>query len=465
LEKLVHEVFVPITLKVKNSSQLLPEKDSLRILKKGTMTIGRGTQNDLVLPDPEHRVSSLHCIISEVNDKFYLKDTSTNGVFLNLDNSPIGRGNTVLLGNGDRIKFLQFEIEVSLTSETLDPTQVAPEKNQLLNAWEIEDHSPLSAPISTLDDILKQPDEESPRQVTNNLPQENFDLQNDFKEEEAPEVSQDVNNAPGVDDFFNAPQAVPEIPPDWDHEWKSENFKADNVDQSYPPLEKKGIDTRNHQPSFEHPPKTKNQNSSSHLIESPSALDQFLTGAGLDGPKIPEDKIPETMKMLGEVFREVVEGLKGLLDARSNIKNEFRLKQTMIGRTNNNPLQFSLNVEEAMATLLTNDRKGYLSPTQAFQKSFNDIKAHELAILTGMQAALASSLARFDPKKIEEQIKREEQGLGNLLTPKKTLYWEEFARIYQRIVNEAEDDFYNMFGREFSRAYEEQIGKFNQRDR
>jgi type VI secretion system protein len=456
---------VPITLKIKKSSHLLPEEDSLRILENGTMTIGRGAQNDWVLPDPEHKISALHCSVSKVDNKFYLKDTSTNGVFLNLDNSPIGRGNAVLLRNGDRIKIFQFEIEVSLTPNTPDTNQEFPEKHQFSSAPEIEDHSPLNSPISTLDDILKKTNLESPRQATNNLPQESIDFQNDYIEEEAPEISQDFEDAPGVDDFFNAPEIIPEIPSDWDQEWKSEYSETENIDQSPPPLEEIRTEIKDHQPQFEQPPKTVNQNSSLPSIENRPALDQFLAGAGLDGTKIPDDQILETMKMLGEVFREVVGGLKGLLDARSNIKNEFRLKQTMIGRAKNNPLQFCLNVDEAMATLLSNENKGYLPPPQAFQKSFNDIKAHELAILTGMQAALSSSLSRFDPKKIEAQIKQEEQGLGNLLTPKKALYWEEFARIYQRIVNEAEDDFYSMFGREFSRAYEEQILKFNQRNR
>ena len=305
--------------------------------------------------------------------------------------------------------------------------------------------------------------------MTPNLPQEDFDIYKDFKEKEKEplDLSQELNNAPSVDNFFNAPQAAPEIPADWDEEWENDNSKAkvDKVDPSYFPPEKIRIDNRDHRPPLEQLPKTEKQRTPSLQTESNSALDYFLAGAGLDRQHIPEENFPNTMKMLGEVFREVVGGLKGLLDARSNIKNEFRLKQTLIGRTKNNPLQFSLNVEEAMTTLLAKDKKGYLSTPHAFQKSFDDIKAHELAILAGMQAALATSLARFNPKKIEEQINREGQSIGKLLTPKTTLYWEEFEQIYQRIVDEAEDDFYNMFGREFSRAYEEQIEKLNRRDR
>ena len=156
---------MPITLKIKSSSQLLPEKDSLRVLKNGKMTIGRGKQNDLVLPDPEHRISTQHCIVIEKNDIFYLKDTSTNGVFLNLESSPIGRGNTVRLENGDRITIFQFEIDVSLTPIIQKPIQTLapPPKKQISDTLEMKDQSPLNSPISTLDDILKQPEESHPK--------------------------------------------------------------------------------------------------------------------------------------------------------------------------------------------------------------------------------------------------------------------------------------------------------------
>ncbi|MNN93323.1 hypothetical protein D3C81_2117460 [compost metagenome] len=42
-------------------------------------------------------------------------------------------------------------------------------------------------------------------------------------------------------------------------------------------------------------------------------------------------------------------------------------------------------------------------------------------------------------------------------------YWELFTELYASISREAEDDFQDLFGREFSRAYEEQIGKLRRR--
>ena len=60
-------------------------------------SVGRGPQNDWVLPDPERYVSSQHFIIRCMNNAFYLEDVSTNGVFLNGIAEPVrDRGEAVL---------------------------------------------------------------------------------------------------------------------------------------------------------------------------------------------------------------------------------------------------------------------------------------------------------------------------------------------------------------------------------
>ena len=160
--------------------------------------------------------------------------------------------------------------------------------------------------------------------------------------------------------------------------------------------------------------------------------------------------------MLGAVFREVVKGLMGLLKARSKLKNEFRLKQTIISPSENNPLQFAPTVEDAMENLLIKKGTGYLPPIQSVKKSFEDIKAHEVAILTGMQRSLRKSLEHFDPKKIAREVDAK-KGLAQNLVPKKIQYWEEFETQYQKMIHDLENEFNNLYLREFAQSYEEQI--------
>ena len=50
-------------------------------------------------------------------------------------------------------------------------------------------------------------------------------------------------------------------------------------------------------------------------------------------------------------------------------------------------------------------------------------------------------------------------GLGSLLKGKKVRYWEVYQGMYAQISDQAENDFHELFAREFARAYQEQLDK------
>ena len=164
---------------------------------------------------------------------------------------------------------------------------------------------------------------------------------------------------------------------------------------------------------------------------------------------------------LGAIFRETVQGLTDILLARGDVKGEFRLDRTTIGPTENNPLktppgQSPLGPEEIMTLLLIRQKGAYMSPVQAVRESFNDIKAHQLAVMAGIQAALNRLLERFDPNNLETRL--QQTVLDSILpASRKAKYWDLFTTEYQAIAREAEDDFNELFGREFALAYEERL--------
>jgi type VI secretion system protein ImpI len=73
-------------------------------------TIGRSADNAWQLPDPRRFVSSMHGFIRCDGGRFFLVDTSTNGIFVNGDSRPIGPGRKVRLQEGDRINIGQYEL-------------------------------------------------------------------------------------------------------------------------------------------------------------------------------------------------------------------------------------------------------------------------------------------------------------------------------------------------------------------
>jgi type VI secretion system FHA domain protein len=96
------------------------------------------------------------------------------------------------------------------------------------------------------------------------------------------------------------------------------------------------------------------------------------------------------------------------------------------------------------------------APT-AVREALADIKAHEVAMVTGMEAALKDVLRRLDPAALGERVGG--GGIGALLGGKKARMWEAYEALYGTIAGEAENDFHEVFARAFARAYQEQLGK------
>jgi type VI secretion system FHA domain protein len=102
--------------------------------------------------------------------------------------------------------------------------------------------------------------------------------------------------------------------------------------------------------------------------------------------------------------------------------------------------------------------KGYLNSDKAAEEALRDIKAHEIAMISGMEVALKSVLNRLSPKKLEAMM--EEDGkIGGLLKGKKARYWEVYEKMYSQISEQAENEFHEFFSKEFSQAYEDQLEK------
>jgi len=58
--------------------------DAVREFGEKGGTIGRSLQNDWILPDPDRFISGRHATIDFKGGIYYLVDTSTNGIYVNL---------------------------------------------------------------------------------------------------------------------------------------------------------------------------------------------------------------------------------------------------------------------------------------------------------------------------------------------------------------------------------------------
>jgi len=182
----------------------------------------------------------------------------------------------------------------------------------------------------------------------------------------------------------------------------------------------------------------------------------FLEALGAAELEVPDAELEATMRRLGAAMRVMVEGLREVLMTRSAIKSEFRIAQTRISSGGNNPLKFSVSPDQAIEAMVRTRSRGYLDAQTAAQQALDDIKAHELAVMTGMEAALRGILGQLDPKVLEGRIEVS-AGIGSLLKGRKARYWEVYEKMYAEISNQAETEFQELFSREFATAYQEQL--------
>lgn len=460
-------------------------------------TIGRRNENAWVLPDPERFVSGRHALIDFSDQAFHLTDLSSNGVFVNHNAQPVGKNNRVALQDVDILTIGNYEIGVT------------PQKpiHQVLqsNGFEGQD-DPFAKKLDESAGLgLEEASTTSPEEIPQVDPV--IEEQNSLEEPEKPSLetedsplgiaqssqSSQADHTSGLNAGCHQPTLIPE---DWHLDeadgGHGNEQQIEPPPKMLPPLESTPVppntpaipDNAESLPSKERTPQPRvNQESiprqrqrtggaSPISPQPPQQTRASSTSASVDeatlrqalaqGMRIPESQFVELpmtvlLESLGQVLRTSVSGTMSILRARAQMKGEFRLSQTMIQPVENNPLKFSINLEEALRHIInTNPSSGYLTPLISFEEAHKDIEAHMLAVMVGMQAAFQVVLQRFKPEILEERLGQPSL-LKKLTIYKQAKTWELFTQLYTEIANEAEDDFHQLFGHTFSQAYEAQI--------
>lgn len=469
----------------------------------GSLALGRGPANDVVLPDPERQLSKSHCVIEDHNGNVVVVDFSTNGTFLNYSKTPMGRGPTPI-NNGDILSIGTYELLVEITQEIAPPIADATAHGQVSHGDASRAPDPLdllndAAPGGDfLDDLLGAPEgPKGPGQIKTGDPIN--DLLPPLGEEEDPffaksadgipedmGASQATHNPSASDSFRPAlPTGPAVIPDDWD-----EDFLAPTKPEPAPtpePAPPAAAPSEQSAPAAPEPAPTPEPPApvaapqavapdpqpgpapepvvADTAVPTPpvatgdqAAAKAFLAALDVEELEIADEDLVATMTQMGGVMRMMISGLREILMTRTSIKSEFRIEQTMISAGGNNPLKFSISPEQAIEALVKPKTRGYLEATEATREALDDIKAHEVAMVSGMEAALKGVLAKLDPEVLGEEIETG-GGLGGLLKGKKARYWETYEKMYGQISDQAENDFHELFSREFARAYKDQLDK------
>jgi type VI secretion system FHA domain protein len=189
-----------------------------------------------------------------------------------------------------------------------------------------------------------------------------------------------------------------------------------------------------------------------------SAAAAFLEGAGLSHLQISEADADTFLRESGAIVRACVEGLIGLLLARSELKKEMRAEdRTMVASRDNNPLKLMTDPRDALSYLFDKRERlsgAFLPPVQAVGDACDDLRVHEIALMAGMRAAFQGALKRFDPQLVEREADKQK---GSFTLNKKIKLWETFVAHHEKLSRDAEDDLLKVFGKEFLGTYMAQV--------
>lgn len=474
---------MPLVLHLDSADAALLQSAPRRVEVGERLTIGRGPDNDLVLPDPNRHLSKNHCVIAFDGRGYTVTDTSTNGVFLDNDAERLPRDVPTPLRDGSVLHLGAYAITVAAVVPPAagaallssaphpaphaddplfgDPFAAPPAAASHGGALPGDDElfglAPQASPPTPARPLAAAGPAEDPfglapaRAGPAPLIPDDVDLFGDSEEGEPWHGPSQPDNAPADQVFFAPPKVVAEtIPEDWDA----------LGDLGLPRTPAAPVPS----PAAAPPPAFRPAAAAAPEIGAApggdaQAIAAFLAAVGLAGTALDAAEKAALMRLVGETIAVTVKGLTEILAARSSTKQEFRIERTTLGAMGNNPLKFSAGLDEALRVMLLGRTPGFLTARQAVEEALEDVKSHQLAVLAGMQVALQTVIARFDPAKLEERLEKSSLIEGILPAARKARYWELFRALYKEIAAELQDDFQSLFGAEFARAYKAQIEK------
>jgi type VI secretion system FHA domain protein len=429
-------------------------------------TIGRSLESDWVLPDGQRYLSSRHASIDFRSGSYYIVDTSTNGVYVNESEQPVGRGNPQRLFTGDRIRIGEYEMSVEITGDDdtretmvnddhVDPVSKAqrvpppdPTRGDLVSPHEIT--------AVGIEMMISDEAETGDFQRVTKANAASLRLQDDLAQTKPhahvpkkPKVSEPPPAAPVVEEILDVPpvEEILDIPPVED--------VLDAPDpaarRAEPPPVSAAARFAAPAPKLEPAARAPNAASPPPPVASTPSLDAFFRAAGLQPQQLDDKQAEHVLQCLGHVMRELVLGVSENLHVRAEQKNVMRVPTTTIQPQSNNPLKFSATVEEALDSLLFRQSAQYLSAVDAVREAFADIKKHQQHVLSAMRTALVDYVGRLDPEVLESKI-----GRGNVLlgAANKLKYWDLFKDLFQVMSQCEPGQFPHQFVEELGRAYE-----------
>ncbi|MCC2974187.1 type VI secretion system-associated FHA domain protein TagH [Massilia sp. IC2-476] len=456
-----------LTLSVHTYRDAAPSQPLFRRFDRLGGALGRSAGNELVLDDPGKYISRVHARIEFRDGAYCLVDVGSNPSLVN--ERPVGPGRHVALADGDRITIGDYQLVASVVTEavpTLPPSPLQDITAAAPSAPALPANPDDSLAGAGILDVGGDPLNPSFDPLGLNLfgsAPTPAPIEPAWRGAESDHVPPELAPFPAAA-LPSAPVAPPPppaaatgpmaIPDDYD---PLADFLPPRVQATPAPTPA---------PTMPPPPPTPAPVEATAIAppappRSSNAADDPVIAALMRGLGLEElntrRSAEEIAELAGSMLREATAGTMGVLMGRAMTKRESRLDMTMISSQANNPLKFFPDADSALTQMVNGSMPGYMPAPRAFANAFDDLKAHELAIMAGMRAALAGVLKRFDPAAIEARLDVPSVMDKMLSSNRKAKMWDRMVELYTEMAREADSDFHRLFGEAFAVAYEEQV--------
>jgi type VI secretion system protein len=322
---------------ISEQSTALGEAASMLVDKAGAR-IGRASDNEWVLPDPNRYISAHHARITFKNGTYIVEDTSTNGLYLNDELEPVGRLGPQPLRAGDTLRMGPYQIRVRDSESTaVDASAI----------------------------------------VTYGAPAESQGPNHQQRD-----IDADLNIG-----------AL--LVPDADASATGRNYDAWGNPLSDAPSHHPEPEPKTPAPEVRRPaPRAPSTNAKGGATGG-GALEAFCRGAGLDPQQLPADGHERLLQLAGLLLRESLVGIKALARTQREIGQASGLN-ALAADPEHVALQ-KLPVEELLVRLLLGHEQRQLDAVQWMRELYGFASRHDAALMRALRPALIEFTQRLHP--------------------------------------------------------------------
>lgn len=449
-------------------------------------TIGRDSDNHLVLRDDTRQISRLQALLQVADDACLLKNLSSVST-IEVNRVPIGYAQAQRLNMGDIIRIgpyllraepddatIERTVEAAATAAAAAAPAASAAQAQAKGAgnklWGLlherfglgkaqgagEQSGARAAPARHRD----SPASAAPRDL-NQLSTDPLDL---FAQ---PHGDPDARAGAAREGEDRAPPTVTQ--PDHAPEW-TQHVRVQPAQSAPPAASRPGAPAAR---SGDIPAAGDASDMPSRVRASPAPapatpetlLQAFFEGAGLDTAAEQHHWSAEQLFVAGQLLALFANGTVELLSSRSILKREVKADMTMLLDRENNPLKLLPDGSAVLRQMFGLPLPGFMTPQSAVSDAFQDLHAHQIGMVAGMRAALMDLLTRFSPQRLRERDAAPQWYEKRVPALYKARLWDRYAATHRDTLFAIEDDFASVFGKAFLSAYDAEVESYRGRCR